>query len=72
METKIPSLHFGSKTRGRLSNKVKIFDSSGLLPGDFHRNLDEFTPVKLTRRMVASKRESIFDIVGNLAVVLIK
>ena len=72
LETKIPPLHFGSKTRGRLSNKVRVFDSVNLSSDDLLRKLDDFTPVNLTRRMVASKRASIFDIVGNLAVILIK
>ena len=72
METKIPLLHFGSKTRGRLSSKVKVFDSFGLSPADMYKKIDEFTPDFLTRRLTASKRASIFDIVGNLAPVLIK
>ena len=72
METKIPPLHFGSKTRGRLSSKVKIFDSFGLSPSEMYKKIDEFAPKNLTRRMVASKRASIFDIIGNLGVILIK
>ena len=72
METKIPPLHFGSKTRGRLSSKVEIFANFGLSPSEMYKKMDEFTPNKLTRRMVASKRASIFDIIGNLGVILIK
>ena len=71
METKIPPLHFGSKTRGRLSSKVKIFGSFGVSPSEIFKKLDEFVPKKLTRRMVASKRASIFDILGKLGVILI-
>ena len=71
METKIPPLHFGSKTRGRLSSKVKIFGSFGMSPSEMSKKLDEFVPKKLTRRMVASKRASIFDILGKLGVILI-
>ena len=72
METKIPPLHFGNKTRGRLSSKVKVFDSLDISNGEMLKKLDDFTPAKLTRRMVASKRASIFDIVGSLAVILIR
>ena len=72
LETKIPPLHFGSKNRGRLSSKVKIFDGTNLSPQNLLSKLDEFTPSSLTRRMVASKRASIFDVVGNLAVLLIR
>ena len=36
------------------------------------KKIDEFTPKKLTRRIVTSKRASIFDIVGNLSVILIR
>ena len=72
METKIPPLHFGRKNRGRLSSKVEIFGNFGLSPSEMLQKIDQFTPKSLTRRIVASKRASIFDIVGNLSVILIR
>jgi hypothetical protein len=71
MEVKIPPLHVGKKNRGRLSDKVQIFGSFGLSPAETLKLLDDFVPKKLTRRMVASKKASIFDILGKLAVILI-
>ena len=71
METKIPPLHFGNKSRGRLSSKLKIFGIFGVAPAEMLKKLDEFVPRKLTRRIVASKRASIFDIMGKLGVILV-
>ena len=71
LEVKIPPLHFGKKNRGRLGDKVKIFGNFGLSPAETLKLLDDFVPKKLTRRMVASKKASIFDILGKLAVILI-
>ena len=71
MEVKIPPLHSGKKNRGRLGNNVKTFGSFGVSPAETLNLLDEFTPKKLTRRMVASKRASIFEILGKFAVILI-
>ena len=71
VEVKIPPLHFGKKTRGRLGSKIEIFGSFGISPAETLELLDGFVPKKLTRRMVASKRASIFDILGKLAVILI-
>ena len=70
LEVKIPPLHFGKKNRGRLSSKVQIFGGFGLSATDLLRELDEFVPKKLTRRMVASKRASIFDIMGQFIIFL--
>ena len=71
LEVKIPPLHFGKKMRGRLSSKVKIFGGSGLSVTELLSELNEFVPKKLSRRMVASKRASIFDLLGKLAPMLI-
>ena len=72
MEVKIPLLHFAKKNRGRLSDTVKMFDCTGLSTDQAFNMLDEFVPKKLTRRMVASKKASIFDILGKLSVLLIR
>ena len=71
LEVKIPPLHFGKKSRGRLGSKVEIFGNFGLSLAETLKLLDDFVPKKLTRRMVASKKASIFDILGKLAVILI-
>ena len=71
MEVKIPPLHFGKKNRGRLGDKVKVFGSFGVSAEETLKLLDEFVPKKLTRRMVASKKASIFDILGKVSVLLI-
>ena len=72
LEVKIPPLHFGKKRRGRLGDKVEIFGNFGTTLSETLKNLDEFVPNKLTRRLVASKKASIFDILGKLAPILIK
>ena len=71
LEVKIPPLHFGKKNRGRLGDKVKVFGSFGISAEETLKLLDEFVPKKLTRRMVASKKASIFDILGKVSVLLI-
>ena len=71
LDVKIPPLHFGRKNRGRLGSKVEIFGNFGISPAETLKLLDDFVPNKLTRRMVAGKKASIFDILGKLAVILI-
>ena len=60
VEVKIPPLHFGTKRRGRVVG-VDLFESGG----DFAK-MDDFVPVKLTRRMIVSKRASLYDSLGKL------
>ena len=48
-----------------------MFGSSGVSAEETLKLLDEFVPKKLTRRMVASKKASIFDILGKVSVLLI-
>ena len=62
-ELKIPSLHFGKKRRGKLREDTKFFSGA-------EEELDQFVPEKLSRRMVASKFASIFDLSGKLGPVL--
>ena len=56
---KIPPLHFGKKSRGKVRVGTEIFDGS-------FEDLDKFVPKKLTRRMVVSKFAAIFDMYGHL------
>ena len=58
LEVPIPPLHFSKKVRGRLSVGVEVFDGSF---GD----LEFFVPKKLTRTMIFSKNNSLFDILGK-------
>ena len=53
-------MHFGKKQRGRLPDNVKIFD------GEF-ADLEKFVPQKLTRRKVASKLASVYDLLGKFS-----
>ena len=64
LEIKIPGLHFGKKIRGRLSKTTEIFS------GGFE-DLDKFVPKNLSRRQVASKYASIFDVLGKFGPILI-
>ena len=59
LEVKIPPLHFGKKSRGRLVIGTEIFD------GEI-QDLDAFVPKTLTRRMVFSKYGALWDILGKL------
>ena len=64
IEIKIPELHFGRKKRGRLDKNVKIF--SGVF-----EDLEDHVPKDLSRRQVASKYASIFDVLGRFGPILI-
>ena len=64
LEIKIPGLHFGRKNRGRLTKQTEIFLGNS-------EDLEKFVPGKLTRRQVASKFASIFDVLGKLGPILI-
>ena len=66
LEVPIPPLHFSQKKRGKLDSKVEIFGSFGITVDEILKDLDEYVPKKLTRRMVTSKKSSIFDILGKL------
>ena len=59
VEIKIPPLHFGTKRRGRVVG-VDIFEG-----GNFAK-MDQFVPKVLTRRMIVSKRASLYDFLGKL------
>ena len=59
LRVKIPPLHFGQKSRGKLKIGTEIFDGS-------FEDLEKFVPKKLTRRMVVSKFWAIFDPFGKL------
>ena len=56
---KIPQIHFGKKSRGRLVVGTETFD------GEL-ADLEKFVPSKLTRRQVVSKFAAIFDLFGHL------
>ena len=56
---KIPPLHFGKKSRGKIRVGTEVFDGS-------FEDLDKFVSQKLTRRMVVSKFAAIFDMYGHL------
>ena len=60
IEVSVPPLHFGTKRRGRVVG-VKLFE----IGGDFAK-MDQFVPGKLTRRMIVSKRASLYDSLGKL------
>ena len=60
IEVNVPPLHFGTKRRGRVVG-VELFEAGG----DFTK-MDQFVPVKLTRRMIVSKRASLYDSLGKL------
>ena len=60
VEVKIPQLHFGTKRRGRVVG-TDFFETGG----NFAK-MDSFVPVKLTRRMIVSKRASLYDSLGKL------
>ena len=60
LEIPIPTLHFSKKNRGRLVIGTEVFDGKTL------EDLDKFVPTRLTRRMVVSKKASLFDLLGKL------
>ena len=64
IQIKIPKLHFGKRTRGRLDPKTEYFD------GDFGKMAD-FVPKQLTRRHIVSKRAGIFDVLGLKGILLL-
>ena len=61
---KVPPLHFGRRRRGRLDPCTKFFT------GETIEEMDSFTPNPLSRKQVASKYASIWDITGKLGPVL--
>ena len=63
-EIKIPPLHFSRRSRGRLDHGSEIFTGS-------FGELDSFVPTNLTRRIVASKCASLFDLPGKLVPITI-
>ena len=63
VEIRIPLLHFNKKRRGKLPENTVFFDGTMM-------RMEDFVPKKLTRRQIASKLGSVFDILGHLAPVL--
>ena len=59
LEIKIPALHFGTKRRGRVVG-VDLFEAGGDMA-----KMDQFVPTNLTRRMIVSKRSSLYDPLEN-------
>ena len=62
IELKFQDLHFGKVVRGRLSPATKIFKGDKSSFAD----MDNFVPLKLTKRQVTSKFMGIFDLRGLL------
>ena len=60
IEVPIPDLHFSRKVRGRIEVGTEVFNG-GLL-----EDMDKFVPKHLSRRMILSKKASIFDLLGKL------
>ena len=56
---KIPPLHFGKKSRGKLTIGTEVFDGT-------YADLIKFVPEKVTRRQVVSKFASVYDPLGKL------
>ena len=63
IEVPIPDLHFGVRRRGRVDDKVPRFKGT-------KDDMEKFIPLKLTRRKIASKVASIYDLLGKLAPIL--
>ena len=59
IEPKIPLLHFSKKSRGRIVD-AEYFP----IGGDFEK-MDAYVPTKLTRRMIVSKRASLYEVLGK-------
>ena len=60
IEPKVPPLHFGKKCRGRVVG-AEYFE----IGGGFAK-MDAHVPLKLTRRMIVSKRASLYESLGKL------
>ena len=60
IEVKVPSLHFGNVCRGRVATD-KFFEVGGDMA-----KMEAFVPAALTRRMIVSKRASLYDAMGKL------
>ena len=60
IEPKVPPLHFGKKCRGRVVG-AEYFE----IGGNFAK-MDAHVPAKLTRRMIVSKRASLYESLGKL------
>ena len=56
---KIPPLHFGRKSRGKLMVGTEVFDGS-------FADLEKFCSKRMTRRQVVSKFSAVFDLFGHL------
>ena len=63
VEIPVPALHFGKKQRGKLPGTVKIFQGA-------FAELEDFVPKKLSRRQVASKMASYYDLMGKFSPLL--
>ena len=57
-------LHFGKRCKGKLDENTIMFN------GDFG-DLDKFVPTGLSRRQIASKLASVFDMNGRFVPILI-
>ena len=60
LEQKIPRLHFGKPRRGRVADSVRVFDGT-------KDEMETFVPKLLSRRQVASKLASLWDVLGHLS-----
>ena len=60
IEPKVPPLHFAKKCRGRVIG-AEYFEAGG----NFAK-MDAYVPIKLTRRMIVSKRASLYESLGKL------
>ena len=58
ISVKIPRLHFGKKSRGKITVGTQTFEGS-------FSDLNNFVPRKLTRRQVVSKLSSVHDPLGK-------
>ena len=59
VSVKIPPLHFGRKSRGKLMVGTEVFDGS-------FADLEKFCSKRMTRRQVVSKFSAVFDMFGHL------
>ena len=64
VEVPIPKLHFSRPCRGRLDDATIFFEST-------FSELQEFVPATLSRRQIASKLASVFDLTGKFTPVII-
>ena len=64
VEVPNPKLHFSRRVQGMLDDKTTFFE------GDF-KDMENFVPACLSRRMVTTKMASIYDIVGKFAPIII-